>query len=101
MLDAALALRFEDFKSFGLIAGGNYSVGNLTLDELGRCDVANIGESNPISERAHTVGSSCTGIGAGERGAVKVFDIVNEASLFELFRKLYSDGRRGWADVLK
>ena len=46
----SVSLGFEDFKSLGLVAGSDNSVGNLALDKLSGGNVALVGESHPVAE---------------------------------------------------
>lgn len=43
-------LLFEDVKRFVGVSGCNHTIGNLTRDDFGSCEVARGGESNEVSE---------------------------------------------------
>jgi len=98
---SALSLALEDFESFGFVSGSDDTVGNFTSDELCGGYVTYIGESNPVTEGAETVGTACTNISTGERGLVKTFDIFNEASLLERFGEGKTNSSRSGRNVLE
>ena len=96
-----LALGLQDLQSLGLVAGSDDAVGDLTLDHESGGHVADVGESHPVAEGAHTVGSSCASVSARQGRLVKALDIVNEASLLELIGKGSSDSGGGGRNVLE
>ena len=97
----ALSLALENFKCFGLVAGSDNAVGYLALDEECGGNVANVREGYPVAKGAHTVGAARSCIGASQGGLVKTFDVINEASLFQLFGERNTNRRRRGADVLE
>ena len=98
---ASLSLALEDFKRFGFISGSDNTVGNLALNKERGGNVANVGEGYPVAKGTHTVGAARSCVSASQGRLVKTFDIINEASLFQLFGKRNADCRRGGADVLE
>ena len=98
---AALSLGLQQLERFVSISRSDDAVRNLSLDELCSRYVADVRQSYPVTERAHSVGSSCSCISACERRLVESLDVVNEAGLLELFRQngSYCCARR--ADVLE
>jgi len=84
---STLSLGLEDLKRLGLIAGSDDTVGNLTLDKASCGHVANVGKSHPVTEGAHSVRTAGSCISAGKGRVVKTLDIVNKASLLQLFGK--------------
>ena len=97
----AFSLGFEDLERLGLIAGGDDAVTYLALDHLRGGNVTDVAQRDPVAEGAHTVGTACARVSAGERRIIQTLDIIDKASLFELIGKRYADSRRGGADVLE
>ena len=98
---STLSLALENLKCLGLISGSDDTVGNLTSDHLCGGNVANVTECNPVTEGAHSVSTSCSCVSASEGRLVKTLDIVNEASLLQLFGERKTNCRTCGADVLK
>ena len=97
----ALSLALENFKCLGLVAGSDNAIRNLALNKERSGDVANVGEGYPVAKGAHTVGAARSCVGTSQGRLVKAFDVIDKASLFQLFGERNTDSRRGGADVLK
>ena len=95
----ALALGFEDFEGFRLIAGGDHAVGHLGLDELCGRDVAHVGQGDPVAKAGHAVRAAGARVGAGQRRELRVGG--DEVDAPEHVRKRQAHGRAGGADVLE
>lgn len=61
-------LLLEDLERLRLVPGSDNSVRNLPVDNLSRGDIDDVRQSDEVSERAHSVGTSRSGVGGGERG---------------------------------
>ena len=96
-----VSLGFENFQGLRLVAGGDNAVGHFPLDEGGGGHIAHVGEGHPVTEGAHAVGASGSGVGAGQGGLVKALDIVHKAGPLQLFGQWQAAGRAGGADVLE
>ena len=68
----ALFLAGKDLQGFRLVARGNDAVGDFVLDELCGGDITDLGEGDPVAERRHAIGTAGAGIGAGQRGELKI-----------------------------
>ena len=80
----ALALRTEDFESLVGEVGSNHTVAHLTLDECSGSSVASVAERHEVAVRAHTVGTTSTGIRTCNRRELH-FHVVNEVHLLQSF----------------
>ena len=63
--------------------------------------VADLGQRDPVAERAHPVGAARPGVGAAERRVVEAFYVVLEHSLLQLFGQRQADRRRSGRHVLE
>ncbi|KAH3688540.1 hypothetical protein WICPIJ_000461 [Wickerhamomyces pijperi] len=57
----------------------NDTVRDFLGDDLGSWQIDNVGESNPVTERGHSVGASGSGVGIGQWG--QVLNVVDEVDL--------------------
>lgn len=95
----AALLLLEDLESLLLVAGGDDSVRYLAGDDLGGWDIDGVRESEEVTERRHAVGSTGTGVGAGQGG--EVLQVVNAKDLGLDLGEGDADGCSGGGDVLE
>lgn len=59
-------LLLEDLERLGLVAGGNDTVRDLAVDDLGGRDVDDVRQADEVAERRHAVGAAGAGVGRRE-----------------------------------
>ncbi|KAH3665931.1 hypothetical protein OGAPHI_004120 [Ogataea philodendri] len=69
-------LFLENLKGGWLVAWSNHTVTDFFGDDRGGWHIDNVGKSNKVTERRHSVGTSGSGVGIGQWG--KVFDVVDK-----------------------
>ena len=80
----AVSFGFQDFQCFVCVAGSDDTVGNFSFDQSCCCFVTNIAQCDPVAEGGHSVCTSCSCISQCQRGFIQTFDIIYEASLFQV-----------------
>ena len=96
-----LTLTAQDLQCFLSVTGSNYTVGNLSGNELSGSFVANIRQSNPVAERAHTISATGTGIRTGKKAVIQLRNIINKTGLLQAIGKNLANSSRSGADMLK
>ena len=96
---SAFAFRFQNFKCFVGVAGGNDAVGHFALNQLCGGHVADVGKRNPVAERGHSVGAARSRVSASKRR--KLFQIIDPVDFFQRVGKRKTDRRARGADVFK
>ena len=97
----ALALLTENLQCLVGKAGSNDPVAHLTLDNQGRCLIADVGESYEITIARHTVGTAGTGIGAGHWRGIKSGNVINKVYLLQRVAQGESHGSTGGRNMLE
>lgn len=97
----AALLLLEDLESGILVAGGNDTVGDFLGNDAGSGDVDNVAECNDITEAAHAVGASGTGIGLSESRGLNALNVIDKVDLALFSSKGKTNGSTGGRDVLE
>ena len=92
------AFAFEDFQSFVCVAWCDNAVGNFFSDNFCCCSIANIAESDKVTEGRHSVRTACSCISAGKRRKFKAFYKVD---FFECICKRFCYSCASWANVFE
>mmetsp|Transcript_17220 Transcript_17220/g.48967 ORF Transcript_17220/g.48967 Transcript_17220/m.48967 type:complete len:626 (-) Transcript_17220:150-2027(-) len=91
-------LRLQHLEGLGLEARRDDAVADLDLQNVRRCDVDVVGNSDEVSERAHRVSVPGTDVSVGHGGQGLALDLV-DANLG--FGQGHTNGRTGGAHVLE
>lgn len=97
----AALLLLEDLQSGILVAGSNDTVRDFLGDDGGGGNINDVTEGNHVTERAHAVGTTGTGVGLGKSGGLDAGDVVDKVNLALGLGQGETNGSTSGRDVLE
>ena len=94
-------LLLENLKGSILVSGSNYTVRNFLGDDGGCGNINDVAEGNNVTEAAHAVGTTGTGVSLGEARGLNSSDVVDEVNLALLVGQGKTNGGSSRGDMLE
>ena len=98
---STLTLILQNLDCLRSIVGSNHTVAHLTLQNLRCGSVASVRQGYEVTIRRHTVGTTGTGISAGNRTLVQSLNVIHEIDVLQRVRQRQSNGSTGRTHVLE
>lgn len=97
----ATLLLLEDVESLLGVTGRNYTIGDLSADNLRGWQIDLVGKSNHVTKAGHSIGTTSPGVSLGKTRVLDALNVVDHVDLPLLGAEGNTDSGTSWGDVLE